>query len=301
MFSSFNTSNTKSSSSYDCRWNNRKDSYAATAFATTLLPSSTSPSSDSIVPKHHQCESIDRHASNLTNRWFYVKDEKRRTEKKKKTSYIRWSVQIAEKLWIIEDRENDKKIDVRKKREGENRLISCLWSDEREEEKNTHSLAHLLTRICAYINFVRLTYELCEWIKFLVDFKTKSMSNTSDHHHHQGIWLIIETNSSTFFSLVFTNDFTRNSSNEKHLRILIFAESFPSFTSGITRRFKEIIRRLATYEHDIHVITGCKVRRIERTNRKELSNLERSSMGRRQRTFRKTRDIFDSSIDWIYE
>jgi len=46
--------------------------------------------------------------------------------------------------------------------------------------------------------------------------------------------------------------------NAHPLRILIFAESFPSFTSGITRRFKEIIRRLAKHQHQIHVITGCK-------------------------------------------
>ena len=44
-----------------------------------------------------------------------------------------------------------------------------------------------------------------------------------------------------------------------HYEYLLFAESFPSFTSGITRRFKEIIRRLAKRKHHIHVITGCKV------------------------------------------
>ncbi|CAF3994648.1 unnamed protein product, partial [Rotaria sp. Silwood1] len=41
--------------------------------------------------------------------------------------------------------------------------------------------------------------------------------------------------------------------NNDSLRILLFAESFPSFTSGITRRFKEIIRRLAKRKHYIHV------------------------------------------------
>ena len=50
--------------------------------------------------------------------------------------------------------------------------------------------------------------------------------------------------------------------NDDPLRILLFAESFPSFTSGITRRFKEIIRRLAKRKHHIHVITGCKVWKI---------------------------------------
>ncbi|CAF0868576.1 unnamed protein product [Rotaria sordida] len=52
------------------------------------------------------------------------------------------------------------------------------------------------------------------------------------------------------------NGFTHD--NDDSLRILLFAESFPSFTSGITRRFKEIIRRLAKRKHYIHVITGCK-------------------------------------------
>ncbi|CAF0951985.1 unnamed protein product [Adineta steineri] len=53
-----------------------------------------------------------------------------------------------------------------------------------------------------------------------------------------------------------TNGFIHD--NDDPLRILFFAESFPSFTSGITRRFKEIIRRLAKRKHHIHVITGCK-------------------------------------------
>lgn len=57
-----------------------------------------------------------------------------------------------------------------------------------------------------------------------------------------------------FSYLAHTNGF-----HDEPLRILLFAESFPSFTSGITRRFKEIIRRLAKKNHYIHVITGCKV------------------------------------------
>ena len=66
-------------------------------------------------------------------------------------------------------------------------------------------------------------------------------------------------NHSFFCSLVHTNGFTCD--HRQPLRILLFAESFPSFTSGITRRFKEIIRRLAKRKHRIHVITGCKVNR----------------------------------------
>ncbi|CAF4001389.1 unnamed protein product, partial [Rotaria sp. Silwood1] len=56
----------------------------------------------------------------------------------------------------------------------------------------------------------------------------------------------------------YTNGFTHHD-NDEPLRILLFAESFPSFTSGVTRRFKEIIRRLVKNHHHIHVITGCKV------------------------------------------
>ncbi|CAF0768050.1 unnamed protein product [Adineta ricciae] len=52
--------------------------------------------------------------------------------------------------------------------------------------------------------------------------------------------------------------YTNGFHHDEPLRILLFAESFPSFTSGITRRFKEIIRRLANRKHHIHVITGCK-------------------------------------------
>ncbi|CAF1440014.1 unnamed protein product, partial [Didymodactylos carnosus] len=50
----------------------------------------------------------------------------------------------------------------------------------------------------------------------------------------------------------------KHAPEQRLLRIVLFAESFPSFTSGITRRFKEIIRRLAKTGHHIHVVTGCK-------------------------------------------
>ncbi len=61
-----------------------------------------------------------------------------------------------------------------------------------------------------------------------------------------------------FFFLVYTNGFNHHDYDDP-LRILLFDESFPSFTSGITRRFKEILTRLAQRKHHIHVITGCKV------------------------------------------
>ena len=43
------------------------------------------------------------------------------------------------------------------------------------------------------------------------------------------------------------------------MRVLILTESFHPYTSGIARRFKEIIRRLAKRGgFRIHVVTGCK-------------------------------------------
>jgi hypothetical protein len=45
----------------------------------------------------------------------------------------------------------------------------------------------------------------------------------------------------------------------KPVRILIFTESFHPYTSGIARRFKEIITRLAKRGFRLHIVTGCKV------------------------------------------
>ena len=46
---------------------------------------------------------------------------------------------------------------------------------------------------------------------------------------------------------------------EEKIRVMIFTESFHPYTSGIARRFKEIIRRLVKRNFLIHVVTGCKV------------------------------------------
>jgi hypothetical protein len=46
---------------------------------------------------------------------------------------------------------------------------------------------------------------------------------------------------------------------KRMLRVLIFTESFHPYTSGIARRFKEIIERLAKRGFLIHVVTGCRV------------------------------------------
>lgn len=43
------------------------------------------------------------------------------------------------------------------------------------------------------------------------------------------------------------------------LRIMIITESFHPYTSGIARRFKEILERLAKRGFLIHILTGCKV------------------------------------------
>lgn len=43
------------------------------------------------------------------------------------------------------------------------------------------------------------------------------------------------------------------------LRIMIITESFHPYTSGIARRFKEILKRLAQRGYFLHVLTGCQV------------------------------------------
>ena len=43
------------------------------------------------------------------------------------------------------------------------------------------------------------------------------------------------------------------------LRVLIFNESFYPYTSGISRRFIEIIKRLAKKNFKIHLVTGTLV------------------------------------------
>lgn len=62
-----------------------------------------------------------------------------------------------------------------------------------------------------------------------------------------------------------TVDYNANTTNTKttktNLRVIIVTESFHPYTSGIARRFKEIIERLAKRGYRIHVITGCKVRK----------------------------------------
>lgn len=54
---------------------------------------------------------------------------------------------------------------------------------------------------------------------------------------------------------------TTTTTKRRNLRVIIVTESFHPYTSGIARRFKEIIERLAKRGYRIHVITGCKVRR----------------------------------------
>lgn len=50
-----------------------------------------------------------------------------------------------------------------------------------------------------------------------------------------------------------------NEDNHRPLRIMIITESFHPYTSGIARRFKEILSRLAKRGFLIHILTGCKV------------------------------------------
>jgi hypothetical protein len=56
-----------------------------------------------------------------------------------------------------------------------------------------------------------------------------------------------------------TEQMVLKNENDSKIRVLIITESFHPYTSGIARRFKEIIERLVERKFLIHVITGCKV------------------------------------------
>lgn len=49
---------------------------------------------------------------------------------------------------------------------------------------------------------------------------------------------------------------------QRPLRIMIITESFHPYTSGIARRFKEVLQRLAKRGFRVHILTGCKVSRL---------------------------------------
>jgi hypothetical protein len=55
-----------------------------------------------------------------------------------------------------------------------------------------------------------------------------------------------------------TSYLERQRRRQRSLRILICTESFHPYTSGIARRFKEVIARLAQNGHRIHILTGSK-------------------------------------------
>lgn len=66
-------------------------------------------------------------------------------------------------------------------------------------------------------------------------------------------------NSSLPSTLLFSPEIDQKKSSNIY-RVLIFTESFHPYTSGIARRFKEILQRLSKCKHFlIHVVTGCKV------------------------------------------
>jgi hypothetical protein len=56
------------------------------------------------------------------------------------------------------------------------------------------------------------------------------------------------------------NDNDTSIKDKTPIRLLIVTESFHPYTSGIARRFQELIKRLClTNEFRIHIITGVKV------------------------------------------
>jgi hypothetical protein len=85
----------------------------------------------------------------------------------------------------------------------------------------------------------------------------KTTSGTSDHNN---------ANDSSFISVNSYLNFLNKSNNAnthcngfaKPLKVLICTESFHPYTSGIARRFKEIIERLSKRGFLIHIVTGCK-------------------------------------------
>jgi len=90
----------------------------------------------------------------------------------------------------------------------------------------------------------------------------------TDDNHDKSVLNDINNNNTHFSSSlsstlllspeIFTNQ--NNISNSTIYRVLIFTESFHPYTSGIARRFKEILKRLSKRKcFLIHVVTGCKV------------------------------------------
>ena len=73
-------------------------------------------------------------------------------------------------------------------------------------------------------------------------------SNGSLHNYASNNNSYSKSNSATGLSLL-----------NKPLKVLICTESFHPYTSGIARRFKEIIERLSKRGFLIHIVTGCKV------------------------------------------
>jgi len=87
---------------------------------------------------------------------------------------------------------------------------------------------------------------------------SSSKSNSFDSNNTSINYELFTTSTSNITST--SSNITNNEQAVKRvLRVLIFTESFHPYTSGIARRFKEIIERLATRGFLIHVVTGCKV------------------------------------------
>lgn len=80
---------------------------------------------------------------------------------------------------------------------------------------------------------------------------------------------IIIQNESVIHADINNNSVNNNNNNnntiesDRHLRILIFTESFYPYTSGISRRFIEIITRLTKRNCKIHIVTGTNVSSID--------------------------------------
>lgn len=92
----------------------------------------------------------------------------------------------------------------------------------------------------------------------LNELKRKPNSNSLD----KNVELLEIFSMNGFNNQILTKDDNRllNLNTNKPLRVLICTESFHPYTSGIARRFKEIIVRLCKRGYFIHILTGCKVK-----------------------------------------
>jgi hypothetical protein len=84
--------------------------------------------------------------------------------------------------------------------------------------------------------------------------------NGSNKSLNERVDSLVDEYTNSLIKINGTTTMSTEGGGRRGLRILICTESFHPYTSGIARRFKEIIRRLADRGFLIHIITGCRVK-----------------------------------------